>query len=48
MIKKNLREFSGLVAEDMAAEKAKKLVMVLKNDLKIIKGMLDTCDLRWR
>ena len=39
LIKKNLREFSGLVAEDMAAEKGKKLVMVLKNDLKIIKGM---------
>ena len=45
MIKKNLREFSGFVADDMAAEKAKKLQMVLKNDLKVIKGMLDTCDL---
>ena len=45
MIKKNLREFSGFVADDMTAEKAKKLAMVLKNDLKVIKGMLDTCDL---
>jgi len=45
MIKKNLREFSGFVADDMAAEKAKKLAMVLKHDLKVIKGMLDTCDL---
>ena len=45
MIKKNLREFSGFVADDMTAEKAKKLAMILKNDLKVIKGMLDTCDL---
>merc|ERR1740139_1091152 len=45
VVKKNLREFSGFVADDLTAEKAKKLTMVLKSDLKIIKGMLDTCDL---
>ena len=45
VVKKNLREFSGFVSDDLAAEKAKKLALLLKLDLKMIKGMLDTCDL---
>ena len=43
-IKKNLREFSGFVCADMAAEKAKKVALIGKLDLKQVKSMLDTCD----
>jgi len=45
VLKRNLREFSGLVSDNMDAEKEKKKASLGKSDAKLIKALLDVCDL---
>lgn len=46
-VKRNLREFSGFVFENVKAEKDKKAAALSKTttSTKLLKGMLDVCDL---
>ena len=46
-VKRNLREFSGFVFENVKAEKEKKAAVLNKTSTstKLLKGMLDVCDL---